>query len=194
MPAHLFVAARLRNLLARQPWIYWSAVIAIAVGAAFVVKSQLDGAEAARSSWEDTRPVLVARHDVDPDSPVVADTVELPVAAVPATAIDALPDGALAHRRIGAGEILVAADVVAAPGPARHATVGNVVVGLVDPLSPAAAIGLDVQVASDGVVLAAEATVVDVVGDVVFVEVRESDGPAVAAAAQAGRASLLFVP
>ena len=56
------------------------------------------------------------------------------------------------------------------------------------------AIGLDVQVAADGIVLAEAAAVVDVVDDVVFVAVREADGAVVAAAAQRGIASLLYVP
>lgn len=194
MPAHLFVAARLRAFFARHPWIYWSAVGALAAGVAVAVSARLDAVDAARASWEDTRPVLVARHGMAPDDPIAADAVELPIAAIPVAALEAVPDGARARRVIRAGEVLVDVDVVAALGPARHAASGRVVVGVVDPLSPGASIGIRVAVVADGRTVATDAVVVDVVGDVVFVEVDPHEGPAVAVAALEGRASLLFVP
>jgi hypothetical protein len=68
------------------------------------------------------------------------------------------------------------------------------VVALSDPLARDVTIGLAVQVSADGLVVADDATVTAVVDDVVFVAVRERDGPSVAAAAQQGLASLLYLP
>ena len=68
------------------------------------------------------------------------------------------------------------------------------VVALSDPLARDVVAGLDVQVTADGLVLADAARVTGVVDDVIFVAVSERDGPAVAAAAQQGIASLLYLP
>ena len=65
---------------------------------------------------------------------------------------------------------------------------------LSDPLCRYLPIGLDVLVAADGLVLAESATVVDLVGEITFVAVAAAEGPAVAAAAQQGLASLLYLP
>ena len=118
----------------------------------------------------------------------------LPVAALPDGALDTLADGALVRQRIAAGEILTELDVTARAGPAALAEPGTVVVALSDPLARGVVVGLAVQVSADGVVLADDAVVSGVVDDVVFVAVSEPDGPRVAAAAQQGTASLLFLP
>jgi hypothetical protein len=55
-------------------------------------------------------------------------------------------------------------------------------------------IGLIVQVVADGIVLTHEATVVDVVDDIVFVATDPGDAPSIAAAARGGIASLVFLP
>ena len=90
--------------------------------------------------------------------------------------------------------MLTELDVTAAPGPAARATPGTVVVALSDPLSRGVVIGLTVQVAADGLVIAETATVVDVADDVIFVAVDASAAPTVAVAAQQGIASLLYLP
>jgi len=55
-------------------------------------------------------------------------------------------------------------------------------------------VGLSVQVAADGIVLAAEAAVVETIDDVIFVAVAAREAPAVAAAAHSGLATLLYLP
>jgi hypothetical protein len=55
------------------------------------------------------------------------------------------------------------------------------------------AVGLDVTIYSDGLVLADEARIVQVDGSVVFVEVEATDAPMVAAAAQTRQASIAFI-
>ena len=92
------------------------------------------------------------------------------------------------------GEVITAADLAIGPGPAAAADSGQVVVPVSDPLVVAPPIGATVRVYSDGLVLAADARIVDVVDDVVYVAVDERDGPAVAAAAQFRQASIVFVP
>jgi hypothetical protein len=49
-------------------------------------------------------------------------------------------------------------------------------------------------VAAEGLLLADRATVVEVIDEVVFVAVEAADGPAVAAAAHQGLATLLHLP
>ena len=86
--------------------------------------------------------------------PVRATAAEVPTALVPPGAVTEPPGDAVARQRVTAGEIVVAADLAAAPGPAALADPDTVVVGLTDPLARNVAIGLHVQVAAEGVVLA----------------------------------------
>jgi hypothetical protein len=191
---NMHVVASGRVFVARHRWIYWTTAALVAVAIGLLVKDRLDAVEAERTSWQQTRPVLVATADLVADGPIAAETVELPIAAVPPSAIAELPPEARLRQRVAAGEVIVGADLVAADGPARHAAPGTVVVGIIDTLSPTAAIGLPVRVASEGVVLADHGTIVGIDDDVTFVAVAERDGPMVAAAAQSGLASLMFLP
>ena len=94
--------------------------------------------------------------------------------------LDALPADARLHRRVGVGEMLTDLDLTAVPGPAARAAPGTVVVALTDPLSRGVSIGLEVQVAADGMVIAESATVVEMIDDVVFVAVDASTAATVA--------------
>lgn len=192
--AGLHAVSTLRILLAHHPWVHWTLIACAAVGAGLVVGSEVDELAAEREAWGRTRPVLVATEDLVPDGPLAITSVERPLAAVPPEALAELPAGARLHQRVATGEVLVDVDLVATDGPARHAAEGTVVVGLVDPFAPTVAVGQRVQVVADGLVLAADATVVDVVADVTFVAVPPAAGAAVASSARAGSASLLFVP
>lgn len=185
---------RLRRLVARRPWIHWAAVAAFALAAAGVVYRAAADVEATRRTWGTTRPVLVADGDHAPGDPIDAVRVDLPVAMIPAAALDDVPPDARARQRITDGEPVVAADVTAPDGPAAGAGTGTLVVGVVDPLAPGARPGLGVVVVAEGLVLAPHASVVSVVGDVVYVAVGVDDAAVVAAAARSGTASLVFVP
>lgn len=189
---HLVVQGRI--FVARHRWIYWLTIGVVAVGVGLLVKERLDALDAQRSSWGDTRSVLVADGDLRPDGPIEVNSISLPVAAVPPSAVSELPRGARLHQRVASGEVIVAADLVGGNGPARHADPGTVVVGIVDTPGASLSIGLRVQVSSEGVVLADDGTIVGLEGEVIFVAVAERDGPAVASAAHSGLASLLFVP
>jgi hypothetical protein len=169
-------------------------VAALAVVPALVVRGHLDRLDAARRSWDETRPVLVAATALGPGDEILARAVEVPVALLPAGALGQLPEGARLRQRVADGEVLTELDIADRRGPAALADEGTVVVALSDPSSRDVAIGLDVQIAADGIVLAGPATIVDVVDDVVFVAVDAVDGAVVAAAAHQGIASLLYLP
>lgn len=190
----MHVAARARLVLARRPWIYWAVVAVFAGLAAATVQGQVGSIATERDRWGTTRTVLVASEHLEAGDPVVAAPTALPTAALPDTALDELPDLAVARQRVSAGEVLTELDVTSRAGPATLAEPGTVVVALSDPLARDVAIGLSVQVSADGVVVAGEARVTGVVDDVVFVAVDEHDAPTVAAAAQQGIASLLYLP
>lgn len=190
----MHVAARARLLLARRPWLYWLAVAVLATSTALLVHQRITALDDARRSWGETRRVLVARDALTPGGPLLTDEVELPNAAIPRDALAELPEGARLRQHVTIGEVLTTSDVTARPGPAARAPRGTVVVGISDPLAPHTPIGATVQVAADGLLLADEATVVDSIDEVVFVAVDATDGPAVAAAAHQGVATLLHLP
>ncbi len=190
----MHVAARARLVLARRPWIYWAGVATFAALAALAVHDEMASIAAERNSWGATRSVLVARHRLEPGDPIAADVVAMPVAVLPVGALSDDPGGARARQRVAAGEVLTELDVTSASGPAALAEPGTVVVALADPLARNVVPGLRVHVAADGLVVAESAEVTDVADDVIFVAVSERDAPGVAAAAQQGIASLLYVP
>ena len=190
----MHVAARVRVALARRPWAYWLIVAMFAAAPAVAVHGHLARLDEARRSWGETRPVLVAATGLGPDDRIVARPVDVPEALLPAGALGELPAGARLRQRVADGEILTELDITDRRGPAALADAGTVVVALADPLGRDVAIGLEVQIAADGIVLAGAATIVEVVDDVVFVAVAAGDGAVVAAAAQRGIASLLYLP
>ena len=186
--------ARARIFSARHSWIRWSVVVLLAVTAGVTTHRQLAAVEAERASWGNTVDVIIAAHDLAPDEVIAVDTVSVPAAMAPRAALTAVPDGARLRQRVAAGEILTVADITSAPGPAASAAPGTAVVAVVDPLARSVAVGLDVSISSEGIVLADAATIVSIVDDVVYVAVPERDAPMVAAAAHAGLASLIFLP
>lgn len=188
------LTARMRFVLARRPWIYWTIVAVLAAAAAGVVHAELRSIGERRDAWGETRHVLVADGDLDPNGPLRLREVTLPAAAVPASALGEVPRDARLRQHVADGEVLVDVDVVHESGPAARATDGTVVVALVDPLMRGVRPGERVQVAAAGHVIADRAIVVDVVDDVAFVAVRPADAARVADAAQANSASLLYLP
>lgn len=190
----MHVAARARLVLARRPWIYWAVVAALATLAAGAVHTEMSSIATERDGWGVTRSVLVAQRQLEPGDPIAADLVALPIAALPEGALTEGPVGTVVRQRVAAGEVLTELDVTSRPGPAALAEAGTVVVALSDPLARNVVPGLHVNVAADGLVVAAAAEVAAVVDDVIFVAVSEDEAPTVAAAAQQGIASLLYLP
>jgi hypothetical protein len=190
----MHVIATTRLVLARRPWLYWAMVIALAAGVALTFNAQLSALDTARASWATTRTVLVAERALQPGDVIETRRVDLPIAAIPPGALERLPDAATLSQRVGQGEVLTDVDVTTQPGPAARADPGTVVVAVPDQSSRAAAVGLRVQVAADGQILASSATIVGVDEGISFVAVPAADGATVAAAARDGLTTLLYVP
>ena len=188
------LAARGRIFLARHRWVYWATLAGLAATVGVVVNQRLADLDMARTKWGTTQTVYVARRQHRPNDLLTVDAVDLPLAAVPPGALTEPPEEGHARQRIGRGEVVVTDDVVAATGLARRADPGTVVVGVVDALSPSPPIGARVHIASEGLVLARDAVVVEATADVVSVAVTSDDGATVAHAAQMGTASLMFIP
>jgi hypothetical protein len=190
----MHVEARARHVLARRPWIYWVVVATLAGLAAVSVHSEMNSIAIERGRWGTSRTVMVASRFHEPGDPIVAQPEAVPLAVLPDAALSEIPSGAVVRQRVASGEVLTEHDLTSRAGPAALADAGTVVVALSDPLARDVAAGLAVQVSADGVVVADSAVVTRVDGDVVFVAVSRRDGPVVAAAAQQGTASLLYLP
>ncbi len=190
----MHVVARGRHFLARNPWVYWAAVLSLTALVALTIHRQVSLLEETRDRWRTTRTVLVADTALRPGDQIAVSTKKLPLAAVPDSAIEEVPGGSQLRQRVAAGEIIVETDLTNELGPAARAELGTVVVGLTDPLSRQVVVGLVVQIVAEGIVLAAEATVVETIDEVIFVAVPEREAPAIAAAAHSGLASLLYLP
>lgn len=190
----MHVAAQARQFLARHPWVYWTAVLSLAAVVALALYRQSSQLEQARDQWQATRTVLVADINLAPGDPIDASKRTLPLAAIPESALAEIPARSRLRQRVASGEVLVATDITQIPGPAARAAPGTIVVALTDPLSREVTVGLQVQIVAEGIVLAAEAIVVETIDDVIFIAVAEHEAPNVAAAAQAGLAALIYLP
>jgi SAF domain len=186
----------LRRLLAARPWLYWLAIATVAVAIAAAVLDRVDRVDATRDAWGRTTDVLVADRALAPGDPITGDVAALPAAMVPAAAI-APPDaiGHVARHHVAPGEIVTDADVVGG-GPLALAPQGWLVVPIVESPTSGAGHGDRVQIAADGLVIAADAIVVGSHDDVTLVAVPAADAALVAAAtaAAAGGITVLRVP
>jgi len=190
----MHVAARARLVLARRPWIYWAIILALASVVAVTVHGQLGALDDARAQWGTSRRVVVAASDLEPGAPIATRSADLPEALIPAAALAELANDAILRQRVAEGEILTEVDIAARPGPAARAPAGTVVVAVPDPLAKDISLGAPVRIAADGLILAESATVADVTDGFVFVAVEPHDAAAVAAAAQQGLTTLLYLP
>lgn len=135
--------------------------------------------------------VAVAVAPLAPGDTVAAATVvlrSLPVTAVPATALTAVPVDAALRQHVSSGEVLTTADLAAegANLPDGWRTVAITGRGAFPPLEP----GALVDVIAGSAVLAAGAVVIDVADGGIVVAVPAESAPAVATAAAAGEATL----
>lgn len=136
----MHVLARVRSLMARQPWIYWALVAVAAMGVVVGAARAIGRVDAARRSWGDQQPVWVATTAIEPGEPITATRRDLPMAVVPAVAAVEDPSGTVARQRVGAGEIITDGDLAArgavslvpegwvafaAPAVAEHFRIGD---------------------------------------------------------------------
>jgi hypothetical protein len=190
------VVARLRHVLARRPWLYWSGVLLVALAAAAVVAAATSRVDDARRAWGQPRRVVVATADLVPGDPL-DDATELrtvPSPVAPATALERAAPGAVARQHVGAGEIVVAVDVAARDAPQALIPDGWSAVAVAEAVPTGADLGDAVRAVADGVVLAADGVVVGRSEAAVLVAVPDDAAPAVATAAAAGDLALLLVP
>ena len=182
----MHVSVRVRVFLARHRWIYWFVVISLACAVGLTVHAELRKVDAAS--------VLVADDDRAAGDAPSFQRRDLPEALLPAAALRSLPTGATLRQRVAAGEVLTSIDITTVAGPIGGATTDSVVVGIIDPLARGAVVGSSVRISSEGIVLAESGRVVSLADEIVFVAVDSTDAPMIAAAAQSGLASILFVP
>jgi hypothetical protein len=192
VPTHISVQCRV--FVARHRWISWLVIFSLAGAVGLAVHTELRKIDAARAAWGETVSVLVTDDDHAAGDLASVERRDLPAALVPASALRSLAVGATLRQRVAAGEILTSTDITAIAGPAAGATTDSVVVGVIDPLARGAVVGSSVRIASEGIVLAESGEVVSLADEIIFVAVDSADAPMIAAAAQAGLASILFVP
>ncbi|MFK8024399.1 MAG: hypothetical protein AB8G26_10605 [Ilumatobacter sp.] len=186
---------RLRWFAARHRHLRLGVAVLVAVSTGLVVHAQLRRVDEARAEWSETREVQVANAPHAAGDPIRARLVELPLAAIPDSAVTRLEPDQRAMQRIGTGEVLTTGDLTASDGPAALAAPGLVVVPVSDPIladSALLSVGLDVAIVSDGVELSDSGRITAIDADVVFVALPASDVAAVATAAQQRSASLVF--
>jgi len=191
-------AARdVRRLVARHPWLYWLMIGALATWAYATVHAQTATADQARTEWGTTTPVLVATTDLRPGDPLAGAVAvrDWPQALAPPGALAEAPPGALTLQFLAAGDIVGSVDLAPTTGPLALVPEGWVAVPVVEWPASGAAVGDHVQIASEGIVIAAAAIVVGAVGsDVTLVAVPAPEAPLLPLAASTGKLTLLRLP
>jgi hypothetical protein len=189
--------AKVRRVLARRPWIYWTVVAAVAAGGATATASVVRGVDDERARWGDTGTVLVVTRDVVAGEAMTGVIAErrYPTAMIPPGAVTTLEPGAAARHRLATGEIVVDVDVAATTAPHSLIPHGWLGVAVVETVASGATVGDRVVVASDGVRFAADALVVGRGDGVTIVAVPDDEAPNVAAASSStGGVALLLRP
>ena len=148
-----------------------------------------------RRAWGETTTVYVASHALEPGDEVAFAPTEIPSAlAGDHVATAPLLDGAIARQHVAVGEVISVADVATQSGPAALIPGGWLGVPVVESPASGAEAGDRVLVASDGVVIAAEAVVAGHLDGVTLVAVPADVAPLLPMAADAGRLTLLLTP
>ncbi|HEY3485349.1 MAG TPA: SAF domain-containing protein [Ilumatobacteraceae bacterium] len=188
------ITVRIRQELARRPWLHWLVIGMFAMTAAGAARAVAERADAERRRWGELIEVFVATGDVAPGDLVAAsvDRRQLPAALVPADAVVAIDAGHLARQHISTGEVVTAVDIAGGSGPQALVPSGWVAVPIDEAVPSGASIGDRVMIAADGVGLGRG--VVVVAGDAPLVAVPEDDAAMVAAASANGSVMLLVEP
>lgn len=183
-----------RRLLVRRPWLYWCGVAVATVVVWSSWQTRLDDLAEERAVWGTTVAVLVAAEPIDVGTPIVGavESASFPAKLVPPSAITHA--NGIARHPIAAGEIIVASDISITVGPLALVPDGWAAVAIVESPASDARVGERVQVVSEGVVIAAEALVVDAAAEVTIVAMPAEAAPAAAHASQTSRASLVRSP
>lgn len=182
---------RIRLLLARRPWIYWTFVALIAATGAAVVGGAVRGVNAQRGEWGTARTVWVASGDVAAGDVIDAESRSYPLAMVPHSAIDQLPAASVARHRLGDGEIIVSSDITV-DGPVALIPEGWLAVPVAN-APPGYRPGDEVSLLADGVAVT-DGVVVSADEAAIMVAVPAADAAAVGAAALSGSLIIALAP
>jgi hypothetical protein len=187
--------ARLRMLLARRAWLYWLIVVALAATAGVAMTAATLDVRRERDAWGESAPVFVAARDIGPGEPLGDATVaaDLPRAMLPPSAVDTIPDGAIATQHIAKGETIVSADLSSARAPLALLPDGWLAIEIPTADMGVASgamggpalfgVGDTATLLADGDEVAATAIIVQVTTAAVAVAVPRADAPRVAEAA-----------
>ncbi|MCB0985933.1 MAG: SAF domain-containing protein [Ilumatobacteraceae bacterium] len=140
--------ARLRRLLARRPWLYWTAAAALALLIALQVQASLAALATARQAWGTPVTVWVATAPAERGDHVQAEPRDYPAAMVPPGALTSAPDHPAA-RTIEVGEVLLASAV----GGNAEVGAGWVVVALPSSAAPRVVAGQRLVLFGNGATL-----------------------------------------
>ena len=200
---------RLGLLVRRQPRIGAALTAIVAVLAGVGVASVVSSAEAERAAWGAQRPVVVVTRDLEPGTEVRSGDVTIeqrPSAAVPEGALADVPDGAVVHHAVFAGEELLPAHLAqagssglaAAIDDRRRAIAIPVEAGTAPPLEVGQLVDLvavvpDAEGQGSAFVVAADARVLAVDETAISVEVARADAARVASALATGVGVLTLV-
>lgn len=196
------------SLVRRPPW-FWIAAVVLAAATGLTAARLLGQASAEAARWGDLRPTLVAATDLEPGSvvdPGDAVVEQLPVALVPAGALDGPADGRTVAATIHRGEAVLAERLAPAGLSATAAVLPPGSVGIAVPAGPGALpleAGDNVDVlatfdpdASSGgeptFPVARRASVASVGEESVTLAVAEDEAPRVAFALTAGVVTLVL--
>lgn len=174
---------RLRMLLARHPWIYWLTVFAVAGALALSVTAALAEVRRERESWGESVTVFVSTTAISIGDPIATsvETRQVPLAMVPAEALQEIPDAAVAAQRVSAGEIVVGIDVSAGRGPLALLPDGWLAIFFESPVNETFSVGDSASVLAGGEMIAPDAIIIQILADGVVVGVPAGVAPAVAA-------------
>jgi hypothetical protein len=188
--------ARLRHVLARRPWLYWLAVLALAGAAGLVVADAAAGVDEARRSWGTTRQVVVTTTGIAPGEPLSGRVAvrSVPEPIIPPDALEDVAPTAVARQHLAAGEMVMAHDVAATGGPQSLIPDGWRAVAVAELVPTGAAPGDAVSVASGGILVTDDGLVVGELAEGVLVAVPADVAAPVAHAAVTGEMTLLLEP
>ncbi len=184
---------RARRLAVRHRWLTAVAPVLLGLGTYLAVERADDAAVAARDEWGDVEAVWVAVSAAKAGGVVAVVRRDVPSGLVPdgAVPVDDDIDGLTARRAIGAGEIVVDTDLDARPAPLALVPDGWLVVPIVESPPSGAGVGERVVLASDGVVLADDAVVVESGDSRTLVAVPVAEAPLIAFAASSAGVAVL---
>ncbi len=173
---------RVRILLARRPWIYWTAISVVAVVVGVSVAGLLSDIRRARESWGETTTALVAVTLVEAGE-VISDSYEareVPLAMVPPAALTSMPPGAIATQKISVGEIVLTSDVDHGAGPLALLPSGWLAMSVQMSVDDTFVAGAPAVIVAAGSTIAPNAVIVRIVADGLIIGVPADVAPAVA--------------